>query len=199
MGVYTVVVTGASGSAYGMRLVETLLRGGHAVTFVATPAGRDVTAYELGFALPETGGREALLRFLELDESARLRVVSPDDLFDPVASGTRKVDGMIVCPASMGFIGSLAAGLASDIAERAADVMLKERRPLVIVPRETPLSLIHLRNLTTLTEAGAVIVPAMPAFYSKPKTVDDLVDFVVGKALDVLGLEHDLLQRWSGA
>jgi 4-hydroxy-3-polyprenylbenzoate decarboxylase len=125
-------------------------------------------------------------------------VVQPGDIFDAVASGSRKVDGMVVCPASMGFCASVAAGLASDLPERAADVMLKERRPLVLVPRETPFDLIHLRNLTTLTEAGTVIVPAMPGFYGKPKTIDDLVDFVVGKVLDVLSVEHDLLQRWSG-
>lgn len=199
MGVYTVVVTGASGSAYGMRLVEQLLSRGHGVTVIFTEAGRQVTAYELGFALPENGAREALLSFLQAPADGRLRVVRDDDIFDAVSSGTRKVDAMIVCPASMGFIGSVAAGLASDLAERAADVQLKERRPLVFVPRETPLNLIHLRNMTTLTEAGAVIVPAMPAFYSKPRSIDDLVNFVVGKVLDVVGVEHDLLKRWDGA
>lgn len=198
MGVYTVVITGASGSVYGMRLVEQLLTHGHGVTLIFTQAGRKVTAYELGFVLPDTGGRDAVLRFLELEESARLRVISDDDIFDAVASGTRKVDAMVVCPASLGFVGSVAAGLASDLAERAADVMLKERRPLVLVPRETPFNLIHLRNLTTVTEAGAIVVPAMPGFYGKPKTIDDLVNFVVGKTLDILGVEHDLLQRWSG-
>jgi flavin prenyltransferase len=196
--VFTVVITGASGSVYGMRLLEQLLTRGHSVTLIMTPAGRDVTAYELGFKLPAEGAREALLRFLEVDGSARLRVVPDDDIFDAVASGSRKVDAMIVCPASMGFVGSIAAGLASDLAERAADVQLKERRPLVLVPRETPLNLIHLRNLTAVTEAGAIVVPAMPGFYSKPKTIDDLVNFVVGKVLDVLGIEHDLLERWAG-
>lgn len=197
MGVYTVVITGASGSVYGMRLIEQLLARGHAVTAIMTEAGRQVTAYELGFALPPDQPREALLRFLELDDTSRLRVVGDDDLFDAVASGTRKVDATIVCPASMGFVASVAAGLASDLAERACDVQLKERRTLVFVPRETPLNLIHLRNLTTLTEAGAVIVPAMPGFYSKPTTIDDMVNFVVGKVLDVLGVEHDLLDRWG--
>jgi 4-hydroxy-3-polyprenylbenzoate decarboxylase len=97
----------------------------------------------------------------------------------------------------MGFCASVAAGLAADLPERAADVMLKERRPLVMVPRETPLSLVHLRNLTALAEAGAVIVPAMPAFYHRPKTLDDAVNFVVGKVLDVLGIEHHLFERWG--
>jgi 4-hydroxy-3-polyprenylbenzoate decarboxylase len=199
MNTYTVVITGASGSAYGMRLVEALLSAGHGVTLLMTSAGRQVTAYEIGFTLPDAGAREAVLRFLELPDSARLRVVPTDDMFDAIASGTRKVDGMIVCPASMGFCGSVASGLASDLAERAADVQLKERRPLVLVPRETPLNLIHLRNLTALAEAGAVIVPAMPGFYARPKRVDDLVDFVAGKVLDVLGVEHELLKRWEGA
>ncbi len=198
MGVYTVAITGASGSAYGMRLVEQLLTRGHGVTLIFTDAGRQVTAYELGFSLPSEGAREAVLRFLDVDETARLRMVDDADIFDAVASGTRKVDAMVVCPATMGFVGSVASGLASDLAERAADVMLKERRTLVLVPRETPLNLIHLRNLTSVTEAGAIVVPAMPAFYAKPKTIDDLVDFVVGKVLDVLGVEHDLLRRWGG-
>ncbi|MDO8880070.1 MAG: flavin prenyltransferase UbiX [Coriobacteriia bacterium] len=193
---YTVVITGASGSAYGMRLVEQLLLVGE-VTLIFTKAGAEVTAYELGFELPETGAREAVLGFLELRSDSPLRVVSHDDLFDAVASGSSAIDATIVMPASMGFVGSVAAGLASDLAERAADVTLKERRTLVMVPRETPLNLIHLRNLTALAEAGAVIVPAMPAFYQRPATVDDMVNFVVGKVLDVLGVEHRLFERWG--
>lgn len=196
MNTYTVAITGASGSAYGMRVVEVLLSAGHAVTLVATDAGRQVMAYEIGFDLPDAAGKEAVLRFLELPDSARLRVVSNDDLFDAIASGTRSADAMIVVPASMGFCAAVAAGLASTLAERAADVMLKERRPLVLVPRETPLSLIHLRNLTALAEAGAVVVPAMPAFYGRPTSLDDVVDFVAGKVLDILGVSHELLRRW---
>jgi 4-hydroxy-3-polyprenylbenzoate decarboxylase len=107
------------------------------------------------------------------------------------------MDGMIVCPASMGFCGSVANGLASNLPERTADVMLKEHRPLIVVPRETPLSLIHLRNLTTLAEAGAIVVPAMPAFYTRPTTLDEAVNFVVGKVMDVLGVSHDLFARWG--
>ncbi|MDZ4654894.1 MAG: flavin prenyltransferase UbiX [Coriobacteriia bacterium] len=193
---YIVVITGASGSAYGMRLVEQLLLLGAEVTLIFTRTGAEVTAYELGFKLPEAGARDAVMRFLEVQPDLPLRVVSDDDLFDAVASGSSPVDGMIICPASMGFIGSVASGLASDLAERAADVMLKERRPLIFVPRETPLNLIHLRNLTTLAEAGAVVLPAMPAFYTRPESLDDMVNFVVGKALDVLGVEHELFPRW---
>lgn len=196
MGRYTVILTGASGSAYGMRLVEQLVAGGHEVTFIATEAGRQVTGYELGFMLPAEDSDAALAEFLELDVT-RLRVAWPGELFDAVASGSHRSDGVIVIPASMGFCASVANGLASDLPERAADVALKERVPLVLVPRETPLSLVHLRNLTALTEAGAVVLPAAPAFYQRPETIDDLVNFVVGKTLDVLGVEHDLFERWG--
>lgn len=193
---YVVVITGASGSVYGLRAVEQLLVSGHTVSLVATPTGAEVMAYETGLRLPETAAKETVLRFLDLPPDSALRVVADSDLFDAVASGSSAVDGVIVIPASMGFVGSVAAGLGSDLAERAADVALKERRPLVLVPRETPLNLIHLRNLTALAEAGAIIVPAMPAFYQRPETLDDMVNFVVGKALDVLGIEHQLFPRW---
>ncbi|PKQ20702.1 MAG: aromatic acid decarboxylase [Actinobacteria bacterium HGW-Actinobacteria-6] len=193
---YVVVITGASGSVYGLRAVEQLLTSGHTVSLVATPTGAEVMAYETGLRLPETSAKETVLRFLDLPPDAPLRVVPDNDMFDAVASGSSSVDGVIVVPASMGFVASVAAGLGSDLAERAADVALKERRPLVLVPRETPLNLIHLRNMTSLAEAGAIIVPAMPAFYQRPETLDDMVNFVVGKALDVLGVEHELYPRW---
>jgi 4-hydroxy-3-polyprenylbenzoate decarboxylase len=198
MGVYTVIITGASGSAYGLRLIEQLLLGGHEVTLTMTLAGRDVTDFETGFAMPAEEPARALLRFLELPLESNLRTACPDDLFDPIASGSHPVDATIVCPASMGFVGAVASGLASNLPQRAADVTLKERRPLVLVPRETPLSLIHLRNLTACAEAGAIIVPAMPAFYQKPADLDDAVSFVVGKVFDVLGIEHQLFERWGG-
>jgi 4-hydroxy-3-polyprenylbenzoate decarboxylase len=200
MGRYTVVITGASGSAYGLRLTEQLVLGGHEVVFLPTEAGRQVTAFELAFELP-MGNAEAaavaLATFLELESAERLRVAYATDLFDAVASGSHRVDGMVVAPASMGFCGSVAHSLALDLPERAADVCLKERRPLVIVPRETPLSVIHLRNLTALAEAGAIVLPAMPAFYQRPQSVDDMVSFVVGRIMDVLGLEHSLYERWG--
>jgi 4-hydroxy-3-polyprenylbenzoate decarboxylase len=196
---YVVVITGASGSVYGLRLVEQLLAAGHKVTLIVTKAGREVMEFETGFALPGIGSpaADALLRFLEIAPTGALRVAGVDDLFDAAASGSARVDGMVACPASMGFCGSVAAGLASDLPERAADVMLKERRPLVLVPRETPFSLVHLRNLTSLAEAGAIIVPPSPAFYQRPTSIDDLVDFVVGKVLDQLGVEHALYARWG--
>jgi len=200
MGACTVVVTGASGSVYGMRLIEQLVVAGHDVSVVFTDAGREVTAFELGFDLPLDDAKVAavaLATFLELPNAQHVRVAYPDDLFDAIASGSHRNDAMIVCPCSMGFVASVAHGLADDLAERAADVMLKERRPLVLVPRETPLSLIHLRNLTACAEAGAIVVPAMPAFYAKPESIDDLVSFVVGKVLDILDVEHNLFERWG--
>jgi 4-hydroxy-3-polyprenylbenzoate decarboxylase len=200
MGNCTVVVTGASGSCYGLRLIEQLALKGHDVSVVFTEAGREVTAFELGFELPMGDAKMAavaLATFLELPGAERVRVAYPDELFDAIASGSHRTDAMVVAPCSMGFVSAVAHGTADDLPERAADVMLKERRPLVLVPRETPLSLIHLRNLTACAEAGAVIVPAMPAFYQKPDSVDDLVNFVVGKVLDVLDVEHDLFKRWG--
>ena len=201
MGNCTVIVTGASGSCYGLRLSEQLVLAGHDVATVFTDAGREVTAFELGFELP-TGdaavAAAALAAFLELPSAEKLRVAYPDQLFDALASGSHRTDAMIVAPCSMGFVAAVANGLADNLPQRAADVMLKERRPLVLVPRETPLSLIHLRNLTSAAEAGAIIVPAMPAFYTKPQSVDDLVSFVVGKVLDVLDVDHDLFKRWGG-
>lgn len=200
MGACTVVVTGASGSVYGMRLIEQLALAGHEVAVVFTKAGREVTAFELDFELPLDDPQiaaVALATFLELPNAQHLRVAYPENLFDAIASGSHRADAMIVCPCSMGFAASVAHGLADDLPERAADVMLKERLPLVLVPRETPLSLIHLRNLTACAEAGAVIVPAMPAFYAKPESIDDLVSFVVGKVLDTLEVDHDLFKRWG--
>lgn len=200
MGRCTVVITGASGSVYGMRLIEQLALAGHEVSVCFTDAGREVTAFELGFELPtEDAGVAAvsLAAFLELPTAERIRVAYAENLFDPIASGSHQTDAMIVAPCTMGFVASVAHGMADDLPERAADVMLKERRPLVLVPRETPLSLVHLRNLTAVAEAGAIVVPAMPAFYAKPESIDDLVDFVVGKVLDVLEVEHDLFKRWG--
>ena len=184
MGKCTVVVTGASGSVYGMRVIEQLVLAGHEVSVVFTNAGREVTAFELGFTLPAEDARWPrwhLPRTWSSRTLSALRVAYPDDLFDAIASGSHRTDAMIVAPCSMGFLASVANGMADDLPERAADVMLKERRPLVLVPRETPLSLIHLRNLTTVAEAGAIIVPAMPVFYTKPESIDDLVGFVVGQ------------------
>ncbi len=194
---FIVAITGASGSVYGLRLVEQMLLAGHEVTVTATEAGRDVMSHETHFEVPPEHPAEAFLKFLELDASLPLRHACAADMFDPIASGSHQTDAMVVCPASMGFCASVAHGMADNLPERAADVMLKEGRKLVLVPRETPFSLVHLRNLTALAEAGAMIVPAMPAFYQRPTSLDDVVNFVVGKTLDVLGVEHALFHRWG--
>lgn len=197
MGRYTVAVTGASGSVYGMRLIEQLLLGGHGVVAVVTDAGRGMVAHELGFELPlgETDAAAvALATFLELESATNLRVAYAADMLSLVGNDPGHLDAMFVAPASMGFCGALASGIASDLAELAADVCLRERRPLILVPRETPLSLLHLRNLAACAEAGAMIVPAMPAFTAAPASIDDLVSYVVAKALDVAGIEHGLLK-----
>ncbi len=197
MKVYTVVITGASGSVYGLRLVEQLLLAKAAVTVIATEAGAEVMAYETGFTMPRPDEEERLLDYLELGgRDVHLRIANDTDRFDAIASGSRRVDGMVVVPASMGFVGAVSAGIGATLSQRAADVQLKERRPLVFVPRETPLSLIHLRNLAMLAEAGAVVLPAAPGFYNKPETLDDAVNFVVGKVLDQLGVENALFRRW---
>lgn len=194
---YSVVITGASGSVYGLRLIEQLLVSGHEVVMTFTEAGRDVCGYETGFDLPAEEPARALLRFLELSSDMPLRNACCKDLFDPIASGSYPLDGVIVCPASMGFVAKVAHGIADNLPARAADVCLKERRPLVLVPRETPLSLVHLRNMTAAVEAGAMVVPAMPAFYQRPESLDDAVNFVVGKVLDQLGVAHQLFERWG--
>jgi len=189
-----VAITGASGSIYGLRLLEELLRGGHQVTLVASQSGLEVCRYETGL---ELGDAEALKQQWELpDASLTIRAVT--DLWAPEASGSAAPDAMVIAPCSMGTLGRIAHGISANLIERAADVMLKEHRPLLLLPRETPFSTIHLENLLKLSRCGARIIPAMPAFYHRPASVNELVDFVVGKLLDQLGLEHQLFRRWGG-
>ena len=187
-------ITGASGSIYGLRLLEELLRSANHVTLVASESGLEVCRYETGVVL---GDAEGLKQRLSLPD-ANISIRAVNDLWAPEASGSAAPDAMVIAPCSMGTAGRIAAGISSNLIERAADVMLKENRPLLLVPRETPFSSIHLENLLKLSRCGARIVPAMPAFYQKPESLDDLVNFVVGKALDQLGLEHTLFSRWGG-
>lgn len=191
-----VAITGASGSIYGLRLVEELLKADCRVTLLITDAGRQVLHYETGLDWPTDVevSRELLRAHFASDQ---LRHYAIDDLFAPVASGTSAPDALVIVPCSMGTLGRVAGGAGSNLIERVADVVLKEKRELLIVPRETPLSRIHLRNLLTLSECGAQIIPAMPAFYRQPQTVADLVDFVVGKILDSLRISHTLFVPWG--
>lgn len=186
-------ITGASGSIYGLRLLEELLRGGHRVTLVASESGLEVCRYETGVELSDAA---ALAQRAEAP-AGLLAIRDAADLWAAEASGSAAPDSMIIAPCSMGTLGRIAAGISGNLIERAADVMLKESRPLILVPRETPLSAIHLENMLKLSRAGAKIVPAMPAFYHKPATMDELTDFVVGKVLDQAGISHALFKRWG--
>jgi len=186
-------ITGASGAIYGLRLLEELLKDGHRVTLVASASGREVCSFETGV---ELGDAEALKQRWGLPD-ADLTLRGVNDLWAPEASGSAAPEALVIAPCSMGTVGRIAAGISGNLIERAADVMLKERRPLILLPRETPFSAIHLENMLRLSQAGARIVPAMPAFYQKPATMDDLINFVVGKVMDQLGISHSLFRRWG--
>ncbi len=192
-----VAITGASGSIYGVRLTEELLRAGHRVVLLLSRAGLEVLRYETGLEWEgTTSARRQLMRDY-FGGSTQLEHYDAEDLFAPIASGSSAPEAVVVAPCSMGTLGRIAGGMAGNLIERAADVALKERRELLLLPRETPLNEIHLENLLKIARAGARILPAMPAFYHRPRTVEDLVDFVVGKALDALRVEHHLFQRWG--
>lgn len=198
----TLAFTGASGMPYGLRLLECLLTGGAEVHVIYSAAAQIVMRQECSLALPAQP-REAERVLRERCGAGagagedRIVVHGRDDWLAPMASGSNPGDGMAICPCTMGTLGAVAGGLADNLIERAADVMLKERRTLIVVPRETPLGLVHLENLTQLARLGALVLPAMPAFYGKPASLDDAIDTVVGRILDHLGLEHDLLRRWG--
>jgi len=194
----TLALTGASGMPYGLRLLEALLGADCRVWLCYSPAAQIVAKQECDLVLPSQP-REAA-RALSARFGARegaLTVFGHEDWMSPLASGSNCADAMAVCPCTMGTLGAIAGGLADNLIERAADVMLKERRPLVLVPRETPLSAIHLENMLKLARAGASIVPPAPGFYDRPDTVADLVDFVVARVLDQLGVAHRLGPRWG--
>ena len=179
-------VTGASGAVYAQRLVRFLLQGGFEVLLTISKAGRLVLNEEIGTADPwGDSGRE------------RLRIFPEKDFGAPFCSGSFRFRGMVVIPASMGSVGAIANGVSANNIHRGADVALKERIPLVVVPRETPLSVIHLENLLKLARAGAVVLPPTPGFYQGPRTLEDIVDFVVSRVLDALGIENRLFKRWS--
>jgi 4-hydroxy-3-polyprenylbenzoate decarboxylase len=194
-----VALSGASGVRYGLRLLRVVREQGVRVTLVVSVGAARVLEIEEGLAVdPEAPDPRVLLGLgevpLPLDG---VRAVALSDIAAGVCSGTHPVDGMVVVPCSMGTLGRIVAGVSSNALERAADVMLKEGRPLVLVPRETPLSRIHLENLLRAHDAGAAIVPASPGFYHRPDSIDDLVDQVVTKALDRLGIPSDLIRRWK--
>ncbi len=193
-----VALTGASGMPYGLRLVECLIEAGEKVWLLYSQAAQIVAKQELELTLPAQP-REAQ-RMLADRFGARegqLEVFGREDWNAPLASGSNPPRAYVICPCSMGTLAKVAAGMADDLISRAADVALKEGRKLVIVPRETPLSAIHLENMLRLSRAGAVILPPSPGFYHHPQTVADIVDFVVARILDQLGVAHSLLPRWG--
>lgn len=190
-------MTGASGAPYGVRLLQVLSRLGVEVDLVVSPSAARVLREEVGpGAWVDEQGRPDLAAFgLEGEE---VRAHAHQDIGASIASGTALRRGMVILPCSMGTVGRIASGLSSNLIERAADVCLKERRRLVVAPRETPLSLIHLRQLTTLAEAGAMVLPCMPGFYRKPERIEELLDHVVGKVLDAFDIDHDVATPWDG-
>jgi 4-hydroxy-3-polyprenylbenzoate decarboxylase len=190
-------ICGASGAIYGLRLARELARRDVELTLTLTPSGRLVCNEETGLDLSGDPADAASRLAAHLGLESPIRMVAPDDLFFGAASGSAAPDAMIICPCSMGTLARIAAGISANLIERSADVMLKERRPLLLAPRETPLSEIHLENMLRLARAGATIIPAMPAFYHRPRSLDDMIDFVVGKILDQAGFENRLYRRWS--
>jgi 4-hydroxy-3-polyprenylbenzoate decarboxylase len=180
-----VAVTGASGVVYGQRLLRVLRKKRVETHLIVSKAAEKVIEHELKITKEEL-------------EKLASHVYNVNDLTAPIVSGSFKTDGLIIIPCSMKTLAGIAHGYSDNVILRAADVTLKEKRKLVLVPRETPLSMVHLRNMLDLASQGVLILPAMPAYYHKPGKIEDLVNFVVGKALDLLGIEHDLFQRWSG-
>lgn len=190
MGRYVVGITGASGSIYGVRVIEELLRTGNEVHVVITQNGGKVLSYEMERSLEEIIG--------ELGSCGGKMIVQDiEDLFAPIASGSFRVDGMVIVPCSMSALGEIANGVSKNLLGRAADVCIKEKRNLIIVPRETPLSSIHIKNMLTLSELGITIMPAMPGFYQIPKTMDEVINFVVGRVLSGLGIDNNLYLKWG--
>jgi len=179
-----VAITGASGVVYGKRLLEALREKKVETYLVVSKAAESVIEHELKMTKREL-------------EKLAIHVYDVNDLSAPIVSGSFKTDGMIVIPCSMKTLAGITHGYSDNLILRAADVTLKEKRKLILVPRETPLSVVHLRNMLNLASQGVFILPAMPAYYHKPEKLEDVIDFIVGKALDLLGIEHQLFKRWS--
>jgi flavin prenyltransferase len=201
MGIYVMGIAGASGAPYARRVLEQMLVNGHEVKAVITDAGRKVIEVEEGLQLNGNTDVDtpAVLEWAQASEYAgSFELYHHKDVASPIASGSFPVDGMAVVPCSGGTLGRIAHGISNGLLERAADVCLKERRRLVLVPREMPVSLIHLRNMTYVTEAGGVILPASPGFYHNPTSISDLIDMVAGRILASLGIQSSVMKPWLG-
>ncbi|AQR63920.1 aromatic acid decarboxylase [Aquaspirillum sp. LM1] len=193
----TLALTGASGLPYGVRLLEHLLAAGCRVWLLYSQAAQIVAQQEMQLTLPSQPKALQALWREQYGCGERLSVFGREEWFAPPASGSNPADAMVVCPCSMGTLAAIAHGLSDSLIERAADVSIKEKRPLILVPRETPLSVIHLENLLSLARLGVVILPPSPGFYTHPTSVADMVDFVVARILDQLHIPHQLMPRWG--
>ena len=199
---FIIALTGASGAGYGLRLIAELIRVGYHVDMITSPTARLIIKDEVGLDLggPNEKAADKVIDFLgDAALSGGTLSVYPSDLITaPFASGSALKRTMVICPCSMGTLGRIASGVSFNLIDRSADCILKERGSLILVPRETPLNALHLENMLKLSRAGALIAPAMPAFYNSPQRVDDMVDFMVGKILDLLGVQNSLYKRWEG-
>ncbi len=194
----TLALTGASGIGYAMRLLEILLEGGHTVYLVYSQAAQFVAKQEFDLVLPAKAAEARTMLLARYGcRPEQLMVFAREDWMAPIASGTGAADAMVVCPCTMGALSAIANGASDNLIERAADVMIKEGRKLILVPRETPFSAIHLENMLKLSRIGVVMLAANPGFYHQPATVQDIVDFIAAKILDQLGVEHTLMARWG--
>ncbi len=194
----TLAITGASGAQYGLRLLQCLLAADYKVYLLLSSAAEVVIRTETDLDLPEgIAQQQAFFEQLYNADEEQLQLLAKDDWFAPVASGSSSPAAMVICPASGGTLSAIAHGASNNLIERAADVALKERRQLIVVPRETPYSQIHLENMLKLTQLGAVVLPASPGFYMQPQTINELIDFIVARILDQLGVTQDLLPRWG--
>jgi len=194
----TLAITGASGAQYGLRLLQRLLAADCKVYLLLSSAAEVVIRTETDLELPEDiAEQQVFLEQLYAADEDQLQLLAKDDWFAPVASGSSSPSSMVICPASGGTLSAIAHGASNNLIERAADVALKERRQLILVPRETPYSQIHLENMLKLTQLGAIVLPASPGFYMQPQTIDELVDFIVARILDQLGIEQNLMPRWG--
>ena len=194
----TLAITGASGAQYGLRLLECLLNAGVQVNLMISAAAQVVIATETDVALPgRADEQQSFLSERYNAKAGQLSVFGRDQWTSPVASGSNTARAMVVCPCSSATLSSIAVGASKDLIERAADVMLKERRQLILLHREMPVSAIHLENMLKLSQLGVTIMPASPGFYHQPKSIEDLIDFVVARIMDHLELKHDLIPRWG--
>lgn len=193
---FIVAITGASGSIYGFHLVSALMKYPVELFVLMSESGRQVAVHETDYT------SDSLVGYLEqsggvFHREATLTEIDPSDFFAPVASGSFQHNGMVIAPCSMNTLAAISSGITDNLIHRAADVCLKEKRPLILLPRETPFSLIHLKNMTRAADAGAIIMPPSPGFYTRPETIEDLVDSIVARVLDHLNVDHDLSVRWG--